>query len=967
MLKSTTVLIACTLLALSMGGCSDWKDVEETADGGRFEETADGVIVTPAAGPAGRVRLQVMSDDIVRVTAVPGEELSLPESLMVTAKPAADGGFTVTASEGDVLLETPEVTARVALDTGAVSFLDSEGNEVLSEHGRGSFEPVRIQGEDFYRIHQRFNRNTDEAFYGLGQHQNAQMNYHGEDVELRQHNLAIAVPLVLSSRNYGVLWDNNSITRFGNPRPYGLASRDLAIYDAAGDEGGFTARYLVDGELRVERIEPDIDYQFIEDLARWPEATLAEEKSNTTGMRITAPHQTVVWEGAIESARSGMHRFKLYASSYFKLYADGELVLDGWRQNWNPWHHNFDLQMTAGEPVSLRVEWVPENGHIALLHNEPLPEADRHSLSLASEVAHAIDYYYISGDDADEVIAGYRQLTGKAVMMPRWAYGFWQSRQRYQTQAEILGVAREYRERGLPLDNIVQDWFYWREDDWGSHEFDPERFPDPKGMVDELHELDVQLMISVWPKFYRTTEHFRELDEKGFMYRRNIEVGAKDWVGRGYESSFYDPYSEEARSIFWRQIDEQLNTLGIDAWWLDATEPDIHSNLDIEELTRRIGPTAQGPAAELFNSYSLVSAEGVYEGDRAASPDTRTFILTRSGFGGLQRYAAAVWSGDVASRWVDLYNQIAAGTNLSMSGIPHWTSDIGGFSLEQRYLEPNPEDLAEWRELNLRWFQFGAFVPIFRSHGEAPPREIYNLAPEGSEVYESLAAYSRLRYRLMPYIYTLAGDTFHRDGTIMRGLAMDFPADERARDVNDQYLFGPAFLVNPVYEHRARSRTVYLPAGARWYDFHTGTLHEGGQEIEAAAPLARMPLFVRAGSIVPVGPDIQHTGEKPDAPITLYVYRGADGRFDLYEDDGLSHGYERGELSRTPIRYDDATGTLTVGEREGSFPGMPATRVFHVRWISPGESRAADFDTAPDASLEYSGQVVVATAEAGSV
>jgi alpha-D-xyloside xylohydrolase len=372
-----------------------------------------------------------------------------------------------------------------------------------------------------------------------------------------------------------------------------------------------------------------------------------------------------------------------------------------------------------------------------------------------------------------------------------------------------------------------------------------------------------------------------------------------------------------------------------------------------------MGPTAIGPAAQYFNTYALAQARAVYEGERQSeTPDKRVFILTRSGFAGLQRYGAATWSGDIVSRWRDLHNQISAGVGITMSGMPNWTFDIGGFALEERFLKPNPKDLAEWRELNLRWFQFGAFVPIFRSHGEAPPREIWNISPPGTEVYDSLAAYSKLRYRLMPYIYTLAGDLYHRDGSMMRGLAMDFPSDPKVLDINDQYLFGSAFLVNPVYEHEARSRKVYLPSGVRWYDFHSGRAYDGGQQINADAPLARMPLFVKAGSIVPVGPAIQYTSEKLDAPITLYVYRGANGKFDLYEDDGLTYGYEKGAFARVPVTYEDADGSVTIGRRDGKFPSMAQTRTYHVRWIEPGEANADDLDAAPDATVEYSGQPV---------
>ncbi|MGH8263927.1 MAG: TIM-barrel domain-containing protein, partial [Steroidobacteraceae bacterium] len=463
---------------------------------------------------------------------------------------------------------------------------------------------------------------------------------------------------------------------------------------------------------------------------------------------------------------------------------------------------------------------------------------------------------------------------------------------------------------------------------------------------------------SVWPKFYPGTDNFKELDAKGHIYHRNLEQHAKDWVGPGYESSFYDPYSDEARAIYWRQINERLNKLGFDAWWLDASEPDPHSNLDIDELKLRIGPTALGPGAEFFNSYALMHARGVYEGARAADPDKRTFILTRSAFAGLQRYAAATWSGDVAARWSDLGDQIAAGINFSLSGLPNWTTDIGGYAVEERYLKPNAKDLEEWRELNLRWFEFGAFMPLFRLHGEAVHREIYNLAPRGSETYETLVNFDKLRYRLMPYIYAIAQDTWHRDSTMMRGLIMDFAADPAVRDVRDQYMFGPAFLVSPVHEYKARSRQLYLPAGTRWYEFFTGEAQEGGRTITAAASLDRLPLYVRAGAIVPVGPAIEYTGQKPDAPLTLFVYTGANGAFDLYEDDGTSYGYEKGEFSRIALRYDDAKGELEIGARTGSFPGMANARQFRIRWMTAGKATASSLDASPDATVNYDGTAV---------
>ncbi|HYC96112.1 MAG TPA: TIM-barrel domain-containing protein, partial [Sphingomicrobium sp.] len=616
------------------------------------------------------------------------------------------------------------------------------------------------------------------------------------------------------------------------------------------------------------------------------------------------------------------------------------------------------------------IEWEPNGGYIALLHNDPRPDADRHSLSLASELGHGLDYYFVGGDDLDGVISGYRKLTGKAPLMPKWAYGFWQSRQRYETQDQLLGVVREYRKRGLPLDNIVLDWRYWRDDSWGCHCFDPTRFAQPQAMVDEVHRNNANIMISVWPKFYPSTDHYKELDAIGGIYRRMVEPRPdepndpnyikgmyRDWVGPGFPNAFYDPYNKPVADLYAKQVRDKLGVMNFDAWWLDSDEPDFHSNISVEERARRMGPTAAGPGAAFFNSYPLVHVDNFYNHQLAFKPDVRPFILTRSGFGGIQRAGAALWSGDVVSRWDDLRDQVSAGVNMSMSGVPNWTHDIGGFALEDRYTNQDPKHLAEWRELNLRWFQFGAFSPLFRSHGETPKREIYEIAAKDPAMYRSMAWYDRLRYRLMPYIYTLGADSHFEDGTIMRGLVMDFPADRKTWTIDDQYLFGPAFLVAPVTEFKARSRNVYLPAGSLWYDYYSGRSMRGGQTITAAAPYERMPLFVRAGSIIPTGPAIQHTKDPQTrlGPITLHVYTGADGEFSIYEDDGVSRQYLNGAWSRIPLKYDEATKTLTIGPREGRFPGMAQSRQIRIRWMTPGRARALALDAAPDATVAYAG------------
>lgn len=946
-------LLAVALLSACGKSTPEQTATPASATQAKFQSLADGVIVD-VEGAAKRVRLEVVGDRIIHVTAIPAGGFDLPASLMAV-KTGGDTHFKVSSDAGHVRLKTAQLTAEVATATGAVQFLDKDGKLILAEQPNGrTFTPVTVDDKPFYAVRQQFTSPDDEAFYGLGQHQQGTMNYKGKDVELAQHNMDIAVPLVVSSRNYGVLWDNNSITRFGDPRAYRMIDQQLKLFDADGKPGGLTANYYVDGKLKLSRVESQVNYEYNKDLKNWPKALQGKDAQGNDGL-TGLPGQTVEWKGSLASDVAGLHKFRLYVSGYFKLYVDDKLVLDDWRQNWNPWYRDFSVAMKPGEKHALRIEWTPQSGYIALDHLDPLPAAEQGELSLFSELGHAVDYYFIGGDNLDQVIAGYREVTGKSVMLPRWAYGFWQSREHYASSDELIDTVKQYRKLGLPLDNIVQDWFYWNEDAWGSQRFDTKRYPDPQKLVDTLHGLHAHFMISVWPKFYPTTANYKELDAKGYMYRRNVELGQKDWVGPGYLNSFYDPYTDEARAIYWRQINDGLGKLGVDAWWMDATEPDIQSNVSIDERKLRMGPTAQGPGAAFFNSYPLMTTGAVYEGSRQSYPDQRVFILTRSAFAGQQRHGAASWSGDVVSRWSNLRDQISAGVNFSLSGIPNWTTDIGGFAVESRYEKPNAKDLKEWRELNLRWFQFGAFSPLFRSHGQLPLREIYNIAPVGSDIYDALAWYDKLRYRLMPYIYTLAADTYFKDGTIMRGLVMDFPGDAKVRDIDDEYLFGPAFLVAPVSVYEARSRDAYLPAGSAWYDFYTGQRYEGGATIKADAPLARMPLFVRAGAIVPVGPAIQYTGEKPDAPITLTVYTGADGSFSLYEDQGSTYDYEKGAFSRIPLHYDEASGTLEIGQREGSYPGMPAQRRFNIRWISGATPTAVDFDAPAAQSIEYTG------------
>jgi alpha-D-xyloside xylohydrolase len=896
------------------------------------------------------LKVQVINDNIIHVLANPGNKVVNEKSLMVVNQPKTTTDWQVSEKDDVLRLKTPGLHVNISLLTGEISYADTSDNDLLVEKNGGgkSFKSITVEGKPFYTIRQVFESPDDEAFYGLGAHQHNIMNYKGKDVDLYQHNIVDIIPFLVSSRRYGILWDNYSHSKFGDPRDY-IDIDSLKLYDDNGDEGGLSALYsdkTDPAKVYLKRQEDKIRYEYLSDLKNVPpEFPMADGK--------------VTWSGYIGTNESGTYKFYAYSAGYMKLWFDGKLLLDTWRQCWNPWSHLLDLSMEAGTKYPLRIEWIPDGGesYIALKYKSPIDAVEQNQLSLWSEVANQIDYYFITGENTDEIIAGYRQLTGKCPIMPKWAMGFWQSRERYRTQEELLDVVKEFRARHIPLDNIVLDWFYWPEDKWGDHGFDSTRFPDPKAMIEELHkDLHTQIMISVWPKLYVGTENYKYMSSKGWVYTKNVENKQKDWVG--YVSTFYDVFNPNARKYFWDQMNKKLFSLGIDAWWMDATEPDILSNTSIEQRKELMSPLYIGPSAEYFNAYSLENSRAVYEGQRSVKPDQRVFILTRSAYAGQQRYASATWSGDVACRWYDLKAQISAGLNFCISGIPYWTTDIGGFALENRYYNPTGKDLEEWRELNTRWYQFGVFCPLFRVHGQYPYREVFNIAPGDNPAYKSMLYYDKLRYRLMPYIYTLAGNTFQTDYTIMRALVMDFPDDALVRSIGDQFMFGPSIMVCPVHEFNLRSRQVYLPAGCGWYDFYTGKYYEGGQSIKAEAPLEKVPLYVKEGSIIPVGPDIEYTLQPTDGTITLWIYEGKNAQFSLYEDENVNYNYEKGAYAYTPLTYDEPAKSLIIHKREGTYAGMPGSREIHVVVVNKQKPIGFNAETLPLEKVVYNGEDV---------
>ena len=699
----------------------------------------------------------------------------------------------------------------------------------------------------------------------------------------------------------------------------------------------------------TQRAETDINMEFLND----SKIVLPKEFNGANG--------SVTWEGSVASHLSGTHQLRFVYGGSIKVWLRGKLVLDNWRRTWNPAPLLVPIDLNNGEKMPLKIEWIPEGGesYLSLKWQEPLNEEEKNRFCFSSEAGQQIDYYFIYGNKMDDVISGYRDLTGKATIVPIWALGFWQSRERYKTQNEILSTIDMFRSKKIPIDNIVLDWNYWRESEWGSQDFDETRFPSPDSMINALHRnYNAHIMISVWPKFYEGISTYNEFDKKGWLYKKNVADRQRDWIGKGYVSTFYDAFNKDARKGFWDLINKKIYSKGIDAWWMDASEPDILSNVDPETRKRQMTPTALGPAAEFLNAYPLQNAKGIYEGQRLTAPDKRVFLLTRSGFAGSQRYGAAIWSGDIGSTWNDMKMQISAGLNFSMSGLPYWTMDIGGFVVPEKFENPNAEGLEEWRELMTRWTQFGSFVPLFRVHGQLPFREIYNVAPEDHPAYKSFIYYDKLRYRLLPYIYSLAGAAYHNNSTIMRGLAMDFPTDTAVLNIADQFMFGKSLLINPVCGYKQTQRKLYLPKTKGWYDLYSGKFYSGGQMINANAPYERIPVFVKAGSIIPFGPELQYTTEKKADTVTINVYTGADASYELYEDEGTNYNYEKGAYSIIPITYSERTGTIVIENRKGAFSGMLNKRIFHFNFISPNNAKSLRFDVY-DKTQDYDGKKLI--------
>ena len=642
---------------------------------------------------------------------------------------------------------------------------------------------------------------------------------------------------------------------------------------------------------------------------------------------------------------AGVKTYSVFQS--FILDKDEAIYGLGQQQNGKMVQRNIKLNMIQGNtddyvPFFLSVK---DYGLFWDNYSPTLFEDNPESTSFKSDVGDCTDYYFMYGGNADGVIACMRDLTGQVPMFPLWTFGYWQSKERYKSQDELVGVVKKYRELGVPLDGIIQDWQYWGNNYlWNAMEFLNADFYNPQKMVDDIHNLNAHMIISIWNSFGPQTKQYKELDKIGALmdFQTWPQSGSDKWPpNRDYPSGVrvYDPYNPDARDIYWKYLNKGIFTLGMDGWWMDSSEPD-HLDFKPSDFDNK---TYLGSFRKVRNAFPLMTVGGLYQHQRSVSSDKRVFILTRSAFAGQQRYGANTWSGDVTASWDALRNQISAGLNFSLSDIPYWNSDIGGFFLSR--FRKKLDD-AEYRELYARWIQFGTFCPMMRSHGTDAPREIYQFGKKGDKVYDAIEKFINLRYSLLPYIYSASWDITTNQSTMMRTLMMDFGNDKQVLDINDEYMFGKSLLVCPVTKpmysketkedfSTLKSRELYLPKGTDWYDFWTGEKVTGGQTLSKETPIDIIPLYVKAGTILPIGPKVQYATEKKWDNLEIRVFEGANGEFTLYEDENDNYNYEKGLYSTIRFRWNNAMHTLIIGKRQGDFPEMLKERVFHIFLMSP--------------------------------
>lgn len=813
--------------------------------------------------PNETLRIGVCSERVIHVEASPTNDFPKPV-VPVLVRPCGAAPFTVSSNASTVFIKTSKLKIEIERQKGSVRFLTSTGLPVLSEQPDGgrTIAPATADSTHEYRVRQDFRLTPGEAIYGLGQRQEGFLNLRDIPVRLLQANTNIAIPFLVSTNGYGLLWNNAALTDF-NPT--------------------------------TQPIQLD---------------------ANGTGTFKTGA------EGEYGFLLSGNSRGKL------QLSVNDEKVID--IQNmWMPWSASGKIHLEANTTYPVKAE---TGGDTELSVRTP-----SESMAFQSEVGRAVDYYFIFGPEPNQVIAQYREFTGAAPMLPRWAYGFWQCRERYSSQQQILDTAADFRARKIPVDALVQDWQYWGKYGWNAMRFDESAYPDPAKMMDELHRQDLHLVISVWAKFGSETQVDHDFVNAHLVLTNNASTGEP---GEAKEKeNWADLFNPSAQKLYWSEMNRNLFSLGLDGWWLDASEPEGDPLKNDE--------TYLGPGKMVRNAFPLFETSAVYDGQRATNENKRVVILSRSAYAGQQRNGSISWSGDISANWDTLRSQIPAGLSFAMSGFPYWTTDIGGF-----FRPADQYTSTDYHELLIRWFEFGTFCPIFRIHGYQSETEMWKYGPE---VEKDLREFDGLRYRLMPYIYSAAWGVTSRGGTVMQALPFVYPREPALREVDDEFLFGDSLLVSPVTQPNVTTRSVVLPAGDDWVDFWTGQMYRGGNTIEAEAPLSRIPILVKAGSIIPMGPVLQSTAETED-PLEIRIYGGKDADFELYEDGGDGYAYENGARATIHMHWDNLKKSFSIGNRSGDFPGMHRDRTLDLVLVTRDHGVAIDPESAFDRKVEYDGK-----------
>ena len=823
-----------------------------------FRQMSDRVNITLSEGT---LTINPLTGNAVRIKFYKKTEGNLPE-FVFTSK-VEHPGFQVFDSPSKLEIKAKNIIVSLDKQTGKLSFADNAGKVFLSEKaGARKLTPDSTQGEPCFFVEQSFESPADESIFGLGQFQDGQYNLKNVARRLTQVNTQIAIPFIYSSKGYGLLWHQYGLTDF-NPADNFIALEKQEQSNAGNNQ--------------------------------------TAEVTTTSGTQKISQHQSL-YQGKFYVSENGIYSIFLDLGDMGNrqyVVIDGKPCID---------QSNMWLPPTTGTLVNLK---AGEHQVQIICKSNNTPKLSwklsDNFTTFRSPTAKLLDYVVFYGPSADSVIATYRNLSGNAPMFPKWAYGFWQCRERYTSAKHLVETVEEFRRRSLPLDVIVQDWQYWGNRGWGVPQFDEKNYPNPSGFIKELHDLNAHFNISIWSNPDKNSTIGREYVAK------NRFIPDTKWL---------DYFNPETRKEYWNTLKINMFDKGVDSWWMDAVEPE---NDALKGTKTHLG------IGDLFRlTYPLMVSKAVYEGQRETSSDKRVCILTRSAFSGQQRFGVINWSGDIGGTWDVFRNQIVAGLNFTISGLPYWTTDIGGF------FRPGLSQYTDekYQELLTRWYQWGTFNPIFRMHGYQTETEPWKY---GQTVEDNMRKMLNLRYRLLPYIYSEAWQVTKNGSTMMRALVMDFNGDTDAVKQPYEYMFGKAFLVAPITEAGATQRDVYLPKSADWFDFWTGKRIKGGQTIKAEAPLNKIPLFIKAGSIVPMGSIIQYSSAKPADTLEIRVYKGADAQFDLYEDEGDNYNYEKGKYTIIPFKWNEQRQSLTIEDSKGNYPGSLKKRIFNVVFISDFE------------------------------